>query len=985
MNEERWRMAKEIYQSLVGQEPSQRDAYLTEACAGDELLRKDVESLIACRYEAEDLMASPAMEAVASELARDPEADLCGRMVLHYQVKEKIGAGGMGVVYRATDMRLHREVAMKALPAVFASDPERLTRFEREARLLATLSHPNVAAIHGLEEWEGKRFIVMELAGGETLAARIAKGPVPLEESMKIALQIAEALENAHEKGIIHRDLKPANIKITAEGKVKLLDFGLAKAFQGEMSAVDAMKSPTLTDPMTRPGLILGTAAYMAPEQAQGKSVDKRADIWAFGCILYECLTGRRAFGGDAVTETLAAVLKDAPDWIALPNNTPPGLHRLLRRCLQKDPRQRLNAIGDARLEIDDAQITPPEAKSNIGQSGSAPPPARLQPLPWVLAGLLAAILAVVAAVWAPWRKPLSPAPMHLSVKLGANLTLAGQLSYVASSPDGAVIAFVAREAAAPRPKLYVQPLYQDHATPLPGTDGAYYPFFSPDGQWIAFFAGGKLKKISASGGSAEVTLCDAPDARGATWAEDGTITFTPDIRQGTVLMRVGSDGGIPKPLTTRADGEITQRWPQILPGGRAVLFTSNNVIGDFDAASLVVQPLPSGARKVVLRGGYHGRYVPSGHLVYMHEGALFAAPFDLERREVTGQAVLVLKGVRSMMDSGYAEFALSETGLLLYRPGPSIGGSAPIHWLNREGQTKLLRSTPLNWSDLEFAADGRRLAIEIVDRQRNIWIYEWERDALSRLTSSSANDTNPVWSPDGRRLAFASTRGDRSTPNLYWQSPDGTDEAHRLTESFNQQLPFSWHPNGKFLAFEEVDPKTKSDVMILPLVEDGAAGLKPGKPIVFLNTPSSERAPVFSPDGRWLAYVSDESGGDEVYVRPFPGPGGKIPISTSGGNFPTWSRAKRELFYGTGTEIMLVPFTVEGDTFHAGKPQLWSERRYSSRGAQERMFDLHPDGERFALRLIQPQGPGGATPDHVSFIINFFEELKRLFAAGNK
>ena len=468
-------------------------------------------------------------------------------------------------------------------------------------------------------------------------------------------------------------------------------------------------------------------------------------------------------------------------------------------------------------------------------------------------------------------------------------------------------------------------------------------------------------------------------ELRGGTWGEDGTIVFSPDKTPGTRLLRVSSDGGKPEPLTSLAEGEAMQQWPQFLPGGKAVLYTSGTVNGAFNDASLVVQSLPSGTRKVVQRGGYYGRYLPSGHLVYIHDGTLFAAPFDLDRLEVTGQPVPALEGVTSNSITGGAQFAVSATGTLVYLPGQMKGAGIPLEWMNHEGTTSPLRRTPANWFNPHFAPDGRRLAMEILDGPASdIWIYEWARDTLTRLTSDPAHDTKPVWTPDGHRIVFASARADKSTSNLYWQRADGTGDAQRLTESKNPQRPASWHPSGKFLAFEE-----NYKLMILPMEGDEASGWKPGKPYPFSNSPFKETEPMFSPDGRWLAYMSAESGGIDVFVRPFPGPGGKWQISTGGGLKPTWSRTRHELFYGLNGQIMVAAFTADGDSFRAEKPRLWSEARYQTRGPN-RMFDLHPDGERFALAPAA-QTPIGAKQDKVVFIFNFFDELRRIAPATKR
>ena len=550
-----------------------------------------------------------------------------------YEISGAIGAGGMGEVYQAHDTKLGRDVAIKVLPDAFAHDADRLARFQREAKILASLNHPNIAMIHGLEQSNSTHYLVMELVPGETLAERIKReDAVPVEEALKIAVQIAEALEAAHEKGIIHRDLKPANVKVTPEGKVKVLDFGLAKAFAGDTETSDPINSPTLSMAATMHGVILGTAAYMSPEQARGKAVDKRTDIWAFGCVLYELLTGKQTFHGEDVTDILAAVVRAEPDWQALPAATPIQVRDLLRRCLQKDKTQRLRDAGDARIEIQEALAAPATATT------TAAPATRgwRERMAWAAAGLF--VLTTIAfAIAFALRVPKPPQPMRLSAEIGAEGSLYTDAGSAAIfSPDGSRLAFIA-SGSDQKQRIYIRSLDQSEATALSGTENARNPFFSPDGQWIGFFADGKLKKISVQGG-AGVTLCDVPNDRGGSWGEDGTIVFTTDTR--AALSKVSSAGGTPQPLTTldKQVDEGTQRWPQVLPGGQAVLFTSSTHGFNYDDAEIVVYSVATGQRKTVQRGGFYARYLPSGHVVYMRDGTLFAVPFDLKRLEVTGQ-----------------------------------------------------------------------------------------------------------------------------------------------------------------------------------------------------------------------------------------------------------------------------------------------------------------------------------------------------------
>ena len=982
---ERWDRIKEVFQAVLERAPHERAEFLREACGADGGLYAEVESLLFSHERAGNFVERPAIESLSASAAR--ALDTAGRALRSgdrfgpYEIIDFISAGGMGEVYRARDPKLARDVAIKILPPSFTRDTQRLARFEREARVLAALNHPHIAAIYELAEANGLRGLVLELVEGETLTDRLRRGPVPAAEALPIARQIADALETAHEKGIIHRDLKPANIKITPDGAVKVLDFGLAKALSGDGSTPDVSTVPAVTQGQMSEGVVMGTAAYMSPEQGCGKKVDRRTDIWAFGIVLFEMASGHRPFNGETISETLASVLKTDPDWSALPATVPSDFRRLLHRCLEKDPRRRLQAIGEARVQIEDLLNSAPEPVAAV-----ITPPASLRKraLPWGIVGALSFGMVLVFMSWAPWRTEPPSVPMRLGVELSPDVSLAGSPVGAATvlSPDGRILAFVAQKGGSGSPQLYVRRLDQLQATPLAGTDDADSPFFSPDGEWIGFFAGGKLKKISVAGGL-PATLCDAPNGRGGAWAEDGTIVFSPSEGRNVPLLRVSSAGGTPKPLTSLDEGEVTQRWPQVLPGGTAVLYTSSASPGDFSEANLVVQPLPNGARKVVQRGGYHGRYLPSGHLLYIREGKLLAAPFDRDRLEVTGQPAAALEGLVSNADTGGAQFAVSANGTLVYLPGQSVTSGAVIHWMERDGKTTPLRDTLANWSNLQFAPDGRRLAMQIAaPGPSDIWVYEWARETITRLTSDPAFDSKPVWTPDGRHIAFASARADKSTLNLYWQPADGTGDTERLTESEHGQRPASWHPNGKLLAFEENNPTTSWDLMILPMNGDEASGWNPGRPTAFLNTAAAEREPMFSPDGRWIAYHSNESGRNEVYVRPFPGPGGKWQISSGGGTYATWSPTKRELFYSLNGQIMVAPFAVRRDSFYAEKPRLWSHGRYLER-AGNRGFDLQPDGERFAVALAPAaQTRGDTKQDKVVFIFNFFDELRRIAPA---
>jgi serine/threonine protein kinase/Tol biopolymer transport system component len=934
-----------------------------------------------------------------------------------YEVTAQIGEGGMGQVYRATDTKLKRQVAIKILPPSVAADRDRIARFQREAEVLASLNHPNIAAIYGLEESAGTTALVMELVDGDDLSVLIARGPIALPETLQIARQIADALEAAHEQGIIHRDLKPANIKVRADGTVKVLDFGLAKAMDpagaSSPSASALANSPTITSPAmpwrsghseqgrgTEMGMILGTAAYMSPEQAKGRAVDKRADIWAFGVVLYEMLTGRRAFEGEDVSDLLVAVLSKDVDLGVLPAGTPPAVVTLIRRCITRDPKKRLRDIGDVRLMLEDPaslDLAVPASSSTTAPAPSLVPVWR-RVLPWAVAAALGVALVSALVTWAPWRSTPAPTPRRLLVSLGADASLVTDRGAGAVlSPDGRMLAFSARQDNQTR--LFIRKLDELQATPLAGTEGALYPFFSPNGQWIAFFAGAKLRKVSVVGGAA-VDLCDIESGRGGTWVDDDTIIFSPSGGATTTLLRVPAAGGTPTPFGTLSEGATTQRWPQALPGGNTVLYLESPSTGTFEEANIVAASVPgdpsakAGPPIVVMPGAYYGRYVPSGlaspkraereggHLLYMQQGRLFAVPFDPVRLEAVGQGVPAIEGLMWSATSGGAQVDVSREGTVAYVPGGvTVSLANSLDWITRDGTSSGLRAARSQWANPRFSPDGRTIAMDISDgRQRDIWVYDWAQDTLTQLTFDAGSDTNPVWTPDGKRITFTSDRARSGSPrNLYWVSADGTGEVTRLTESPGEQYPASWHPSGRFLGFTENRGATGWDAMILPMEGDAVQGWTAGKPTVFLGTPVHEDTPMFSPDGRFVAYYSTEAGGAgyEVFVRPFPGPGGQWRASTNGGMYPRWSATTRELLWTDVAQfkVMFAPFSIAGNAFVPAKPQLWSPKGLSWIADGNSYYDVHPDGKRVAVASNE----GEAVQDHVVIMSNFFDYLRTI------
>jgi Tol biopolymer transport system component len=888
-----------------------------------------------------------------------------------FEIAGAIGAGGMGEVYQAHDTKLGRDVAIKVLPEAFAHDPERLSRFQREAKMLAALNHPNIATIFGLEHSDDTHYLVMELVPGDTLQQRVKRdGPVPVEEALVIAKQIAEALEAAHEKGIIHRDLKPANVKLTPEGKVKVLDFGLAKAFAGDTSTEDMSNSPTLSMAATMQGVILGTAAYMSPEQAKGKAVDKRTDIFAFGAVLYELLTGKAAFHGDDVTDILGAVLRMEPDWNQLPEATPASIRTLLRRCLRKDKRQRISDATDVRIEIEDAIAAPKDS----GATQAAP--ASTSKLLAAVAAALVIIAAVMAFGW--WRstRPVEQALrtlVRLDVDLGPDVSLGSPSGTdTIISPDGTRLVYVSQN------RLFTRRLDQPSATELAGTQGANAPFFSPDGQWVAFFTGTNLKKISVEGGSA-ITLCSASASGGGSWGEDGNIIAALNTTSG--LSRIPSAGGPPTPVTDLQNGEQTHRWPQILPGGKAVLFTASTALTGFDGANIDVMSLADHSRKTLVRGGTYGRYLPSGHLVYVNQSTLFAVPFDVDRLEVHGTPAPVLDQISYNAGQGSAQLDFSQTGTLIYRSGGAGGGPLTVAWLDGAGKVQPLLAMPGAYSNPSLSPDGQRLAVNVTEGSSvDIWVYDWQRDTMTRLTFTGTA-AHPVWSPDGRYIAFQAPGG------IFCIRSDGSGKPQPLTQSKNGPAPWSFAPDGKRLAFFETSSGAENDLWTVPLESD-SAGLRAGKPEVFLQTQADERWPSFSPDGRWMAYASTESGTFQVYVRAFPDKGGKWQISNSGGRFPMWSRNGRELFFETlDNHIMVTAYAVKGDSFEADKPRMWFEKQLqlgTASGASVNV-DLAPDGKRIAALMPVETSEAQKAQNHVIFLENFFDEVRRRTATPAK
>lgn len=841
-----------------------------------------------------------------------------GTSLGHYHIDRLLGVGGMGEVYRAEDTKLKRSVAIKVLPEHVASDGERMKRFEHEARVLASLNHPGIAAIYGLEDFGGKRFLVLELVEGEDLSERLKRGALPLEESSSIAIQIAEALSAAHDKGIVHRDLKPANVKLTPEGHVKLLDFGLAKALSGESdeSSPSALsQSPTLTRG-TADGVILGTAAYMSPEQARGKSVDKRADVWAFGVVLFEMLTGRPLFGGDTVSDVLAAVLRAEPDWSRLPRGTPSSIVRLLQRCLAKDRNERLRDIADARLELKDRADEPVITPSR-----------RFLGLPLALV-LGAALLSGVAA-W--MMKPASKAPsiatQQFAVPVPGESPLTPLLgSSVALSPDGTKLAFAAEDA------LYLRRLDELEFHKVERTEGASGPFFSPDGEWVAFFAEGKLKKISLETRSV-LALCDAPEGRGGAWRDDGTIVFAPDTRSG--IFSVSVSGGAAAELT-RPDperNEHSHRWPSLLPDGKHALMTVLNRQNKngVERSAVALVSLDIGQWRYLAEPARDARYLDSGHIVFVRENVLLRAPFDPGRMEIAGVETPILPDLGFPPGTSLqVRWAASRSGTVVAYV-PTGAGKLRLDFVELDGTRTEAAPETLPFRSVSFSPDGERAAVAVfLGDHIETWTLDTRRKLLSRLGSPGGN--YPMWSPDGHRLALV-----EEITRLVVRQIDGESKPELWVTHDSNLMMGSWTPDGLSLLYTKRDRQNY----------DVCSKSVDGEEKVLLGEPFREISPRLAPGGRWLAYVSDENGRPEAFVRAFPSLGHKLQVSTAGAAQPIWSPDGRTLYYLSDDSVVaasLTPASGGGLLLSASKVLF----RIPFAPTLGRIYDISPGGERF-------------------------------------
>jgi serine/threonine protein kinase/Tol biopolymer transport system component len=974
MEPERWQQIERLYHAALERAEDQRAAFLRDACSDDDALRREVESLLVQESGAGGLLDRPLLEA-AAKMLEPLAASLIGRQLGHYQVISLLGVGGMGEVYEALDTKLGRDVAIKVLPERFSSDSERLARFQREARLLAALNHPNIATIHGLEQSDGIHYLVMELVPGETLAEKTKReGALPIEEALKITKQMAEALEAAQERSIIHRDLKPANVKVTPEGRVKVLDFGLAKAFAAELRADE-----TLSALPTAQGVIMGTVGYMSPEQARGQELTKATDLWAFGCILFEILTGKRVFGGEGLTDILVEVVKTDPDWKQLPEQTPPSIRRLLQRCLRKDRRHRLQDATGARLEIEEGleflasggkQADLPGIIQSSGspavQSAPASAPSRKQK--WVpLVGVSALALIAIAGILVWLRRPFSSAPKQVS-RFAINLAPGQRLAAVdqpspalAISPDGSRLAYVANQGGRQQ-QVYIRNINSLAAVAIPESEGGYNPFFASDGKSIAFFVEGTLKKVSVGGGS-PVSVASVPRISlpmGGAWAADGS--FILGFGNLPILERVPAEGSAAKPFTTLDSkrGETSHMWPSFLPGDQALLYTVER--GPNTPNLTVERNLATGEQRELITGGSRPIYVASGHIVYADQNNLMAAPFDVKQLRVTGPPVAVVQGVMRCQQCGGGQFDIAKTGALVYIPEVRSAADRHIVWVDRMGKEEPISAAPGTYGKPELSPDGKRIALA---SEGQIRIYDIARDSLTQVTAG----TNPTWSADGQRVAYQ--RQANGDFNVFMQKADGTGEAEQLTTGSKRHAPGAFSGDGRFLAYTEVDPASGSDIWILTLADHKAKA--------FVTDPKDQSAPKFSPDGRWLVYTSDESGVREIFLRSASDTGRKLQISTDGGVEPLWNHNGREIFYWNGDQVMAVDINTS-PSLSAGKPhQLFAAQYVRSQGNLPN-WDVSSDGQHFAmLRAVE------LNVTQLNVVLNWFEELRQRVSTADK
>ncbi len=897
-----------------------------------------------------------------------------------YQVLSPLGAGGMGEVYRARDTKLNRDVALKVLPEAFAADPQRMARFEREAQVLASLNHPNIAAIYGLEESGSTRALVMELVEGETLAERIGTAKaapstrsgsvgaiheLSLQETLQIARQVAEALEYAHDRGVVHRDLKPANIKITPEGTVKVLDFGLAKAMGPEDISRDTSNSPTLSLAMTQAGFIVGTAAYMSPEQAKAKPIERRADIWAFGVVLFEMLSGKKLFEGETVSDILAAVIRAEPDWNMLPEETPPAIRRLVRRCLEKDPRQRLQAIGEARITIEESLAggaKPIETQATASGVAPLPPqpaeaiPPRRSRMPWIATAaslMVAAVFAVAYFIKSP--PPAGAIRSLIAVPDKVNFAFDGTEGGPVLSPDGTRLVFPGIDSSG-KEALWLRPLDSLDAQRLQGTEGATFPFWSPGSRYLGFFQDGKLKKIDVTGGP-PVLICDAADARGGAWSMNGTIVFAPAILAGG-LESVPAAGGTPSRVAAPkgTGAAFSNRWPEFLPDGKHFIYLS----GDLSAAGtqklgIRIGEVGTNEEKFLIQADSEAIYTAPGYLLFLRGDTLMAQRFDAGSRKLEGEVFPVAEHIASPQLFRLGYFSVSQTGLLIYSAAGASTSGGQLVWVDGNGK-EIGKIGPAGTLGPVLSPDGKQVAYNLLSPGApgpDLWLIDIKRGVQTRFTFGPSDNVTPVWSPDGSRIAYSSLR--QSQYNIYVKDASGAGSATPLLESDPEKFPTDWSHDGRYIAFERMDPKgkTKFDIWILPTSGDH-------KPFAYLQTPFNEGGAMFSPDGHWMAYESDQSGSFEIYLSPFPAGGSKWQVSQGGGVQALWSRDGNKLYYiAPGGKLMEAAIKENGSAVQIGTPQELFQEQFQDSTSSGQSYAVAPDGKRFLVdKALQGASP---------------------------
>ena len=935
MGTDRWGRIQELYHAALALQLSERSEFLSHACSNQPELRREVESLLAYEGQADGLLENPVWQADGpGETAASASPALTGGSQLGvFRIVERVGAGGMGEVYRATDTRLHRDVAIKMLPAEYAHQPQRLARLQREARAISGLNHANICTLYDI----GPNYLVMELVEGADLA-----GPVPIDTAIGYARQIAAGLEAAHEKGIIHRDLKPANIKVTPDGTVKILDFGLAKAAEAPASAAGAAsptESPALSLATTEAGMILGTAAYMSPEQARGQPVDKRADIWAFGVILYELLTGKMLFGDSRnVSDSLAAVLTREPDFHALPKDTPPRVRRLLELCLRKDPKQRLRDIGDARLLLDERE---PEAPGPFA-------PARRW-IPWSVAGVLGIALLASGGAWLlPKTSAPGPGAARFLLPLPAGTIAEAHImsTHAVPSPDGRYLAIVARDSSSARPGLWVRPLDSNSARRLDKTEEATLPFWSPDSQYLGFFAEGKLKRVAVSGGSVQ-TLCEvSPDTDGGTWNREGVIVFANyGVAARSPLMRVSAAGGAPTAVTAVGKDEIWHSWPQFLPDGRHLLYFAVNQ--EAANGAIYVQELGSTKRVLVMKNTTRGVWAPPGYLLFVREGTLFGQRMNAKTFQLEGEPLAVAQDVAFNERNGRNAVAASQNGVLVYRSDYSR--VRQLTWYDREGKPFGRAGKPGEFINPSLSPDEKRVAVLIGPSGRiDIWVMDLASGVMTRMTRDSRVSivSSPIWSPDSQRLAV----------NQVTTGIEEVDLASgKVTPLAKEPLgAWDWSPDGRSIL-------CSAGSRLSQLFLAGGARLQ-----TILDTPYGAGNFRFSPDGRYVVYVSNESGQREIYAASFPAFAAKRKISSNGGGYPVWAKGGKEILYSATDGTLMSAEIRTGSSLVAGAPKLLFKPAGSDRGR----FAVTAEGNRFLIN--EPVQKGEGEKSDITVVLNW-------------